>query len=469
MRALTFAVVVAVAAAAGVAAITVNPLIGLAAGGVLVAGAGLLGLPMERLAWIGACLLAFTITWNGLRLAGGSFANVFMLLAFGAMVAHKLLERRPVSAPPTLLMAAVGFWLATCLVLIFPPDFRLLNLTEIQLRGSVGAPLILGKRSDLFTLIEVELSLLIVPLVMIAAASTPKRLRILLDLWTAGLIVNSLIGFMDTLGIAHLAATPLSGASRSVGLTIHPNYLALGACMGIPTAMLWLGRSRLWSWAGLFALGALLGGVYASGSRAGAIACVFAVVVTSIAVPRLRRFMIPALPVVGMVAIVVLMFTSTGDRILDQVRLGGDTSTEVNISGSDFERSRAADVAFDQFSARPLQGVGFSVITDAHSIYLQLLAAGGIIALVSFFIFIGGLAGSVMRSLNGPLRDEALATGIVITVWLCNGVVDNQVGDKYLFVIPGLIYAIARLSWAPAPREVPARPRPAPVRRPVPV
>jgi hypothetical protein len=467
MRALLFGVVIALVVAALGASFAVNPLIGAVAGLTLVGGLGFLGFSTERVAWLTACLLALTITWNGIRIAGGAFGNVFLVMAFAAMVGHAVLNRRPISAPPTLLLAGTGFLLAGLLAMMFPPDFALTNLTDVQIRGRVGAPLIVGTRSDLLWLIAVELSFLIVPLVMLAAGSTPRRCRILLDLWTAGLVINAFIGFVDTLGIAHLAATPLGADARSVGLTIHPNYLALGACMAIPTVMLWIGRSPRWTWAGVAGLGALLGGVYASGSRAGAVACLVAIAATALAVPRLRRFAMPALPIVGMVLLLVLTFTKAGANILDHVRLGGGADTAVNISGSNFERSRAAHVAYDQFSARPLQGVGFSVITDAHSIYLQLLAAGGIIAFVSFFVFIGGLVGSVVRGLRGPLRDEVVAVGIAILVWLVNGVVDNQVGDKYLYLLPGVLYAMARLSRAPTIREAFTRSQPAPVQAPV--
>ncbi len=35
---------------------------------------------------------------------------------------------------------------------------------------------------------------------------------------------------------------------------------------------------------------------------------------------------------------------------------------------------------------------------------------------------------------------------LAIVVWLANGVFDNQLADKYLYVVPGLLYAISRVS-----------------------
>jgi hypothetical protein len=81
-----------------------------------------------------------------------------------------------------------------------------------------------------------------------------------------------------------------------------------------------------------------------------------------------------------MAAVVLLLFTGAGDQVLQQVRLkdGG-----VNTAGSDFQRTYAAQVAWDEIQARPISGVGFAVIADAHDIYLELLAAGGAITLAA--------------------------------------------------------------------------------------
>jgi 4-amino-4-deoxy-L-arabinose transferase-like glycosyltransferase len=75
-----------------------------------------------------------------------------------------------------------------------------------------------------------------------------------------------------------------------------------------------------------------------------------------------------------------------------------------------------------------------------------------VIALAAFGVFIGGLAKSLRIALrNGVLREEALVCGIAIATWLINGVFDNQVADKYLYVIPGLLFAVGRTSWLMSP------------------
>jgi O-antigen ligase len=166
--------------------------------------------------------------------------------------------------------------------------------------------------------------------------------------------------------------------------------------------------------------------------------------------------------------IFVLLFTKTGSAILHQLRLGGAKST----SGSNYQRSLVNDAAWAQVKARPLEGVGYGVLGGAHNMYLQLLDAGGVIALVSFIVFIGGVGSSLRRALSGPLRDEAIVCAIAILAWLLNGIFDNQVADKYLYLVPGLLLAIGRTTWLlqvgpvkPERRLAPANVAPQPPRQ----
>ncbi|UTI62616.1 O-antigen ligase family protein [Paraconexibacter antarcticus] len=435
-----------VVSGAAIAGGDLGPSVVLVMGIVLVGAVAALGMSTERLAWLAACLLVVTIQWNGIRVAGGAFGNVFLVLAFGGMVTHAVLARRPVSAPPALMLAGLAFLLAALLAMIFPAGSGLNDQANIQLSSRLTAPVYLTHRSDVLALITFELSFIVVPLVLIAAGSTARRCRRLMDLWTAGAVVNAFVGVTDTLGIVHLSPYALSSGTRSSALTVHPNYLALGASMAIPTAMVWIGRSPRWTLAGLAALATLLGGVYASGSRAGAVAAVVAVGVTAVAIPRLRRRTLLVLPALGMLGIVVLLFTSTGDHILHQVRLGGSGAVDLTIQGSNFQRHQAAHVGLAQFRAHPVAGVGFSVIADAHNIYLELLASGGIIALVAFLTFLGGLADAIRRGLAGAQRAEVAAGTISVAVWLTNGAADNQLADKYLYIVPGLLFAMARVA-----------------------
>jgi O-antigen ligase len=180
-----------------------------------------------------------------------------------------------------------------------------------------------------------------------------------------------------------------------------------------------------------------------------------AVVVTVAAIPSLRRGLALVVPAIGMALVPLLLFTRFGHQVLDQVRLHSSAST----SGSNSARSDLADLAIKQIQARPIQGVGFGVIEDAHSIYLQILAAGGVIGLGAFLTFVGGLWGATRRALDSPQRDAAAASAIAVLMWLANGIFDSQLADKYLYVVPGLLVAMSCV--ASATTRVPALAPPA--------
>lgn len=403
------------------------------------------GLSTGELAVYAVGLMLLTITWNGLRVGGGALGNASLALAFAAVMAHVVSERRPLPVPMWLFLAGLGCLLAGLLSMIFPPSTQVVQDSVVTLTSFKIQDGILGLSqlpSDKLQLVEYEVALVLVPMLIAAVATTPRRIRLLLGLFTAGAIVNACAGIADFQGIAHLGSVPFSG-NRSAGLTVQSNYLALTCVIALPTAMMWFGRSRRATIGGVFGFCMLLGGVYVSGSRAGTIAAVIAVGGTMAVLPRLRPALRTVLPIAGMVLVVLLLFTHVGTKILQQVRLGHTNST----AQSDSQRSIAAQVAWEQIKARPLQGVGFSVIANAHDIYLELLNAGGVIALAAFLTFIGGLVKSLRRALDGVLREEGLVCGVAIATWLANGIFDNQVADKYLYVVPGLLFAIGRTSW----------------------
>lgn len=409
----------------------------------------------EKLALLAVSVLVFTVTWNGIRVAGGAFGDGFMALAFAAVLAYVLGAKRPPPLPPWLLVAAVGFVLAGLLTIIFPPSIAVVQrslVAQITIKLQDGATGIATAPSNGGELIKYELGFLLIPLMIAIVATTRERCIALLNLWTAGAIVNAAVGIADFGGL-HIAPVPFSD-NRSAGLAIQSNYLALTCALAIPMAMLWFGRSRRWTWAGLIGVPLLLGGVYASGSRAGTVAAALAAAATVALVPRLRPGLRYVVPVGGMALVLLLTFTNTGSKILHQLRLG---SSSTSTSVSDSQRSLEAHAAWAQIKSRPVEGVGFSVIANAHDIYLELLDAGGAIALASFLVFIGGLLQSARRALQGTMSAEATACAIAIVVWLANGIFDNQLADKYLYVVPGLLVAIAQTTRAQSSERAPER------------
>ncbi len=440
------------------AGLGLTPAVGVVAGLCVVAGVTILyGVGTDDLAFLAVSVLVLTVTWNGIRVGGGALGDLFMALAFAAVLAHVVAEKRALPLPPWLFLAGIGFFLAGLLSMIFPPPAEVVQssvLTQTTIKLQDGALGLASIPSNSGTLVKYELSLVLIPLLIATVATSQRRCLRLVNLWTAGAMVNAFVGLADYGGVAHLAPVAIAG-NRSAGLTVQSNYLALTCVLAIPTAMLWLGRSRRWTLAGLIGVPLLLGGVYSSGSRAGTVAALLAVAATVAAVPRFRPRLALVLPLGGMALVLVLMFTNVGSKVLHQIRLGSASST----SGSDYQRSLQAQVAWTQIQARPLDGVGFSVIANAHDIYLELLDAGGVIALASFVVFVGGLAGAARRSMSGLLREESVVLAVAVVAWLINGVFDNQLADKYLYVVPGLLLAASRTGAVAKSAIVPRTPK----------
>lgn len=410
----------------------------------LLALAAALSVSAEKLAFGAVAVLIFCINWNGLRLFGGAIGDVWMLIAFVAVALFVIRTKRTIPFPPWMLLAGIGPLVATLITSAFPPNYNLMDKVYLvyaqSLPYTVASPtthLILA-RSNVSAVLKFELVFLLIPAILAVTATNRRRCVLLLELWAVSTIISAAVAVADIAGIAHLAPVAIQN-HRSSGLALQPNYLGLSSVFGIPPTMLWIGRSRRWTIAGFCGVALLLGSLYASGSRAGAASGVLAVVTTVLAVPRLRRSAGVVLPLAAMVLTVMMLFTDAGRQILHQVRLGAGANTY----GSDSARSLINRVSLQQFEARPLAGVGFGVVSFAHDIYVQLLASGGLITFTSFVVYFSGLFAFAGKAFRSSLGESARAAAVAILMWLVSGPVDNNLVDKFLYVLPGLLFAMS--------------------------
>ncbi|MGI8557918.1 MAG: O-antigen ligase family protein [Solirubrobacteraceae bacterium] len=384
--------------------------------------------------------MILTVTWNGVKVGGGLLVDPLTAFAFACVCMHVTLNRRTVTLPTWLLLAGVGLVLAALLTVIFPPRLELLRNPTLQLVQATGGAATIPARSNIGSVLKFEVALILFPLMIAAVATTPRRCSRLADLWAISALISAATGVADFAGVVHLVPVPYAPPGREAGLAFQANHLALTCAMALPITILWSVRSMRWRCAAWLGASVLLGGVYASGSRAGTVGAVGAVVTTVAAVPRLRRWLGVTLPVAGIGVILLLSFTSAGAQIISHARLNSGNANALLSNG---QRDLVAQTALDDIRARPIEGVGFTVIDDAHDIYLQLLASGGVIALAAFAAFCAGLIKSSRLAFGGTQRDEAIALAIAVVVWLVSGLVDNQVADRYLYVAPALLVAMA--------------------------
>jgi hypothetical protein len=93
-------------------------------------------------------------------------------------------------------------------------------------------------------------------------------------------------------------------------------------------------------------------------------------------------------------------------------------------------RSLLARQAQADFAHNPIVGVGYEVLVEAHSIYLQIIASGGLFLAAGMALFWFGIVRDGWHLRQNPLA-SALLTSVIL--WLLAGAVENQLTDRYIY------------------------------------
>ncbi len=305
-----------------------------------------------------------------------------------------------------------------------------------------------GVSSDLGKALEFALALILTPLLVGAISSSPARLAVAGAAWSASVLINGVVALLDytlNTGIGHFFAGR-GYVGRQTGLTLQPNDLGIVAAMVIPYAIAQVTvlaktmRSRVFYGSVLVAA---LVAIMISGSRAALLAAVVVVILCPIVSPPMRtRVGVGILAVAALVPLLALAGASASSPNLVAVnRLFSLSSAE---NGANSTRLFLYRQALDSAVAHPLTGVGFSVVRYATDIYLQVLQAGGVPALVAFLWFVFGTLALGIRlcrayPIDAPQRILASAFTLSFMVWLIEGVVQNDIYNRYLFVPVGFL------------------------------
>ena len=361
---------------------------------------GLVGLGLGRTAEAFVLLGAFLSPMNNLHTSGAlSFvtaADAAFAVGFGLMVPD--LIRRPLRLPSTFVVGSIGVLFAALISSL---------LSEVPLASLNG----------------------VVRLVVGAFG-----LATLLAWWSPNLKKTVAIAWAYVLGNVLSAANAIIESAttwdgRRAGLAEHPNMFGLSALLGlslIPFLITQTPRPRRWIpvAAGLVCFWAL----WTSGSR-GALA---ALIVVALIYPLISRSVLAALGLLAVFALGV---------ILQEQLLGESTSGNAlgrllgkgSASGSDEAREQVAEAALEQFQAHPILGVGLVDVLAAHIIYLQIIAAMGVIG-IAFFVLAGWATVRPAVVLNAPFSLLALPALSYATV----GWVTPVLWDRYIWVTLGL-------------------------------
>jgi O-antigen ligase len=251
---------------------------------------------------------------------------------------------------------------------------------------------------------------------------------------------------------AQLTGVPVLNG-RAPGFTNHPNVLAGASVYAVPVAA-WLVAStapRLRN-VGLVLLPGLVLGIYASGSRGGAICLVFAVALCMTFLPQYRKVIAFGLAIFGIIAAGLVAITpDLGHKLLKAVRLAG------NSGPSNSGRIGVLKQGLHDFEHSPVWGIGLHVIDEAHNVLVQALASGG---LILFFAFLGAQAGSALAAAR--LRDvDPLGAPLLVTVLVgfAFGNLENTLTEPFVWVPAAVIVGLVAQRAAMSPATAPAQPR----------
>lgn len=375
------------------------------------------------------------VTCNAIR-ASENLTYGDIPLAIGALLllAVWLREGHPRGVVPIGVVVGAGLLLAT----------GLLSSLPLENVGSFSA------------MLRFWFTFAVMPPIIMFAASTPQRVQRLIDAWLVAAAANAVVGATDLLGLTNIgmALTNVDFVrytDRAPGLTFHPNHLGIVAAMALPFAVARLGAGGMRGLAALGLVPLLIVGVVESGSRGASLAAAGGVLILfalGISTMRTRTILLLlAAPVLTFVVLVSVVGNNelTGSVAID--RLGGGRGATL----SDAARKQTLRQSLGDAGDHLIVGGGFAVVRTAHNIYLQLLQAGGILALAGFLAYAAAIlrrARWLALTAHGSppwLAALAAAAGASICVWLLYGMVGNTIYDRYLYIPVGITLALGKV------------------------
>jgi hypothetical protein len=396
---------------------------------------------LSQLAVGATYLAAATTPWNGWRLGPLRPGDLFIFLGLLLFAAADLGRAWPRLPTWSWLFGGI-ILIVTVAHEILPTDpGYLARRVVLDAAGNVGIEIESNLTVGLKFLVPIVFMPFLFALAQQQQADAVRRSAVA---FTVGSGISALLGFASNIGLTNFAAG-LTGVEsppdRAAGLTVHPNFLATTCVTSVPILLYLALAPRLQT--RVFALGLLacqLLGVYASGSRGGASVLVFGALLSFAVIPGYRR-LLPTLGfLLGLATVYVFVAKpSLGESLLRAVRLTGNSGD--SVSGSNYVRSAVGAQGMRDFWHSPIDGVGMQVAAEAHNVYIQALASGGLLMFTGYLTFVlGGLLRAVaaMRShpIAYPLFVSAVCGAVLATV-------ENSLVDRLAYVALSLIAVLA--------------------------
>jgi hypothetical protein len=390
-----------------------------------------------------ACAAAFLLSWNGWYVGPVRPGDVLVFVALAALIAAS--PNHALRMPPWWVKVLVLAIVVVVIAQIYFPtaanylDFR----TVITARGQ---PTVSTTKS--LTLVNLGVgfkylvAVAVVPIVFAAAVRADRRaVRWLPFAFATGTALSGWAALLDRFAGTHIGGllTGLpSGGGRQVGFSDHPNFLAPALVLAFPFAY-WLAfspdrRTRLF---GIGCLPGIVGGVYASGSRGGAVALVLAVFAAVALHPRSRVYI--GNVIVGAIALLGVAFVAFPD-LLHAVLVITRLDVPYTTSGSDQVRAIVGAQGMRDFFHAPAAGIGLQVSDEAQQVYIQELAAGGLVLFIGMSVYmIGAIATSARLMRYESMAGAALAA---LLATLALNFAEAELTDRFYYVPAAILVAL---------------------------
>lgn len=383
------------------------------------------------------CVSVVLLTMRGVR-------GTAVVLVYVAAFTASMLELRVL---PWLLVADVALIAALALTLLTNPRLSIAGyqrplfvIVLIGFGGLLGAGA--GGNDAVVSLGKFVLATGAPIVVMALLRPSRSEVRTMAAAYVTGVMVCGGIGLF----------TDRTGGDRVVGLSTHPNHLALASAIAIPIALglstsaRWTVRRQLWMLAAV-GLGVL---IVLTGSRSGAFAAVIgvgAVLVKERRIRLVRRLLVLA-------AVAVVAVASGVINLGEQSLIARLTSAELTDRSDINREARAAD-AWEAIGRNPILGNGFTDVLEAHSAPLQLWQSAGILGVAAFLVLVLLAVQHWRRAARGDGLVAGLWCGMI--GYLAATPISNQLWDRYIWV-PLAVAVAGTVAAQTEPAEVVDRP-----------
>lgn len=247
------------------------------------------------------------------------------------------------------------------------------------------------------------------------------------------IVIGFLFGSTISVLVGFLTLKPGEGAFvQSIGLGRTNTTFGMLCSYSIALAFVWpMSPKYRWTIISLF-----MGGSLISGSRGAALTSILSIFLTL----AWRKDISKIFMACWSLMLALLLTFEHGGQFLSSIGVRAFTPNP-SILNSDLIRDQLRQQALIDWSYDPLGGVGFSVLTQGHSTYLQTLAAGGIL------LFSAYLMTDLVTLMYAVSAQKFENHGYLLALSVCsifNHLTQNQIDIPFLYFVAGITLVESR-------------------------